>query len=108
MLARNGFGIGDARFVVATDKTEQMRAQRPPWLIVTERLGECVARVQRRFRFARFRQRRAEAVRDYLIRQGVAAERLTAQGYGETNPVADNKTREGRAKNRRVELIPQQ
>ncbi len=53
-------------------------------------------------------QRRAEAVRDYLIRQGVAAERLTAKGYGEANPVADNQTAEGRFKNRRVELIPQQ
>lgn len=53
-------------------------------------------------------QRRAEAVRDYLIRQGVAADRLTAKGYGESMPVADNKTAEGRFKNRRVELIPQQ
>jgi len=56
----------------------------------------------------RLSQRRAEAVRDYLIRQGVAAERLTAKGYGEASPVADNKTAEGRFKNRRVELIPQQ
>ena len=53
-------------------------------------------------------QRRAEAVRAYLIRKGVAAERLTAKGYGEASPVADNKTAEGRFKNRRVELIPQQ
>ncbi len=53
-------------------------------------------------------QRRAEAVRAYLIKQGVAAERLTAKGYGESKPVADNKTAEGRFKNRRVELIPQQ
>jgi OOP family OmpA-OmpF porin len=53
-------------------------------------------------------QRRAEAVRAYLIKQGVAAERLTAKGYGESMPVADNKTAAGRAKNRRVELIPQQ
>jgi len=53
-------------------------------------------------------QRRAEAVRAYLIKQGVAADRLTATGYGESKPVADNKTAAGRAKNRRVELIPQQ
>lgn len=53
-------------------------------------------------------QRRAEAVRAYLIEQGVAAERLTARGYGESSPVADNTTAEGRFKNRRVELIPQQ
>ena len=48
--------------------------------------------------------RRAEAVRDYLIRKGVKAENLTFKGYGETQPMADNKTAEGRALNRRVEL----
>jgi len=53
-------------------------------------------------------QRRAEAVRAYLVKQGVAADRLTAKGYGESSPVADNKTAEGRSKNRRVELIPRQ
>ncbi len=49
-------------------------------------------------------ERRANAVRDYLIGQGVSAERLTARGYGEESPLADNDTAEGRAKNRRVEL----
>lgn len=53
-------------------------------------------------------QRRAEAVRAYLVKQGVAADRLTAKGYGESKPVADNKSAAGRAQNRRVELIPQQ
>lgn len=52
-------------------------------------------------------QRRAEAVRAYLISKGIAADRLTAKGFGETKPVADNKTAEGRFKNRRVELIEQ-
>jgi len=47
-------------------------------------------------------QRRAESVRDYLISQGVDASRLTAQGYGESQPVSDNNTAEGRANNRRV------
>lgn len=50
--------------------------------------------------------RRAEAVRDYLISKGVAADRLTAKGYGESQPIADNNTDEGRFKNRRVELEP--
>ncbi len=48
--------------------------------------------------------RRAEAVRDYLIKRGVVADNLTASGYGEENPVADNKRKAGRAQNRRVEL----
>jgi outer membrane protein OmpA-like peptidoglycan-associated protein len=49
---------------------------------------------------------RADAVRTYLIGKGVAADRLTAKGYGESNPVASNDTVEGRTENRRVELEP--
>ncbi|MGE0354894.1 MAG: OmpA family protein [Gemmatimonadales bacterium] len=52
----------------------------------------------------RLSQERAEAVRAYLIEQGVAAERLTARGYGPDDPVAPNTTDEGRGQNRRVEL----
>lgn len=47
-------------------------------------------------------QRRAEAVRAYLISQGVPAGQLSAKGYGETQPAASNATREGRLQNRRV------
>ena len=50
-------------------------------------------------------QRRADAVRNYLISKGVSADRLTARGYGESQPIADNGTREGRIQNRRVELV---
>jgi outer membrane protein OmpA-like peptidoglycan-associated protein len=49
-------------------------------------------------------QKRAEAVREYLISKGVKAENLTAKGYGESMPIAPNSTAEGRAQNRRVEL----
>lgn len=49
-------------------------------------------------------ERRAESVRDYLVNNGVDSNRLTVKGYGESEPVADNATREGRAKNRRVEM----
>jgi outer membrane protein OmpA-like peptidoglycan-associated protein len=49
-------------------------------------------------------QTRAEAVRDYLMSKGVQASQLTATGYGESKPVADNNTDAGRANNRRVEL----
>jgi len=50
-------------------------------------------------------ERRANSVKQYLTEQGVTATRLTARGYGEAQPVASNDTKEGRAENRRVELI---
>lgn len=49
-------------------------------------------------------QKRADAVRDYLVARGVPATQLTARGYGESRPLADNATEAGRARNRRVEL----
>ena len=48
---------------------------------------------------------RARTVAAFLVAQGVPADRLTHAGYGPANPVGDNATAEGRAKNRRVELI---
>lgn len=52
-------------------------------------------------------QQRAEAVRNALLARGVAAGRLTAQGFGSGVPVADNASEAGRAQNRRVELVKQ-
>jgi OmpA-OmpF porin, OOP family len=49
-------------------------------------------------------KRRAEAVRDYLVSQGVDKGKIEVRGEGENNPVADNATAAGRAKNRRVEI----
>ena len=52
-------------------------------------------------------ERRANAVVEYLVQQGVPASRLIPHGYGKTNFVAPNDTPEGRAQNRRVELVPE-
>jgi OOP family OmpA-OmpF porin len=48
--------------------------------------------------------RRAEAVKKHLVSQGIEARRIYVEGKGESQPVADNKTAEGRAKNRRVQI----
>jgi len=50
-------------------------------------------------------QRRADAVRNYLLQRGQPADRIQAQGMGEGSPIADNGSPEGRANNRRVEIV---
>jgi outer membrane protein OmpA-like peptidoglycan-associated protein len=50
-------------------------------------------------------EKRADSVRDYLVSQSVPGSNITAQGYGKSNPIADNATNSGRAQNRRVELV---
>jgi outer membrane protein OmpA-like peptidoglycan-associated protein len=52
-------------------------------------------------------QRRAQTVRDYLVSRGVPSEIISASGVGQSRPVADNRSAEGRANNRRVEIIVQ-
>jgi outer membrane protein OmpA-like peptidoglycan-associated protein len=50
---------------------------------------------------------RAEAVRDELVSNGVNADRISIQGFGESRPIADNSSQSGRANNRRVEIVIQ-
>ncbi|MFT4045732.1 MAG: OmpA family protein [Solimonas sp.] len=49
-------------------------------------------------------KQRAAAAKTYLVEQGIESSRLTSEGYGESQPIATNKTKEGRAENRRVEF----
>jgi OOP family OmpA-OmpF porin len=48
---------------------------------------------------------REKAVYDYLVKKGVSPDKLKSMGFGQDQPVADNKTAAGRSKNRRVELL---
>jgi OOP family OmpA-OmpF porin len=50
-------------------------------------------------------ERRAKAVRDFLVKEGIDASRITTRGYGKSRPVASNDTAEGRAQNRRAEIV---
>jgi OOP family OmpA-OmpF porin len=50
-------------------------------------------------------QRRADAVKKYLVDKGNKTDRITAEGKGEAEPIADNKTEKGRFENRRVEVL---
>jgi OOP family OmpA-OmpF porin len=54
----------------------------------------------------RLSDRRANAVVNYLVKDGIPSSQLIPHGYGKTNFVAPNNTAEGRAQNRRVELVP--
>jgi len=53
----------------------------------------------------RLSEQRADAVRDYLVQQGINSDAITASGFGKSEPVASNDTPEGRQQNRRVELV---
>jgi outer membrane protein OmpA-like peptidoglycan-associated protein len=50
-------------------------------------------------------ENRASAVKDFLISQGVSSNNITSQGFGKNSPVADNGTANGRAQNRRVNMV---
>ncbi len=49
-------------------------------------------------------QRRANSIKEYLVQKGISDKRIIAKGYGETAPLADNATEEGRTRNRRIEI----
>jgi outer membrane protein OmpA-like peptidoglycan-associated protein len=49
-------------------------------------------------------QRRAESVKRYFVEKGIAQDRLIGKGYGDEKPIADNKKKAGKKKNRRVEF----
>ena len=50
-------------------------------------------------------ERRAKAVMDYLLANSISLNRLSYKGYGESSPVSDNSSTQGRARNRRIEIV---
>jgi OmpA-OmpF porin, OOP family len=105
-VAGAGFQPGKARLTddgrKQVEHATAMLQQYPDLKVVVE--GHTDARGKPKYNQA-LSERRARAVADVLIEQGVAANRITVHGYGESRPVADNKTEAGRAKNRRVDIV---
>lgn len=86
------------------DEVVTLLANEPSWRITIEGHTDATGSAAHNQTLS---EQRAEAVRAYLVGRGIAAERLTATGFGASQPVADNATELGRARNRRVELVRQ-
>lgn len=86
----------------ALDRAVQLLKERPKLRVEiqghTDSIGDALVNL-------RLSQRRAEAVRNYLIQQGIEPNRLIARGYGEERPIGDNRTLEGQRLNRRIEFV---
>ena len=101
-----GFEAGKASLqptaMTAIDRLAQLMSVYPERFVRieghTDSLGDDAANQQ-------LSERRATAVRDALLARGVDAARVEAVGYGETRPIADNATPDGRQKNRRIEIV---
>lgn len=91
---------------IARDKlakvAEVLQQQDPSKTIVVEGHTDSIGTEAANMKLS---QKRADVVREFLVSKGVEASRIKAEGRGEGTPVADNKTPEGRANNRRVEIV---
>lgn len=76
--------------------------ENPTWMVAIQGHTDNVGKPESNLLLS---EDRAVAVREFLIKEGVQQERMTAKGYGDTMPVEDNATAAGRAKNRRVEFV---
>jgi outer membrane protein OmpA-like peptidoglycan-associated protein len=86
----------------ALDKIVQVAKERPDWNFIIEGHTDAVADDAHNQTLS---EKRAASVKTYLVKAGVAENRLETKGYGETKPIADNNGEIGRTQNRRVELV---
>jgi outer membrane protein OmpA-like peptidoglycan-associated protein len=86
----------------ALDNIVKLAKDKPDWKFTIEGHTDSTASAAHNQQLS---EKRAASVKAYLVAAGVAADRLTAKGFGATRPVADNGTAIGRAQNRRVELV---
>ncbi len=84
------------------DELAGLMAKKPNWKLKisghTDNQGKAITNLK-------LSQKRAEAVKKYLVSKGIAADRFKVEWFGATKPIADNKTEAGRQKNRRVEML---
>lgn len=84
------------------DELAGLMAKKPNWRLKisghTDNKGDAVANLK-------LSEKRAEAIKKYLVSKGIAADRFKVEWFGSSKPIADNKTEEGRQKNRRVEMM---
>ena len=105
-IAGPGFDHGKARLTDAgrtrVDEVVHVLQQNPDLRVSVEGHTDAAGREAYNQSLS---ERRARAVADRLIEKGIAANRLSVRGYGESRPIADNKSADGRARNRRVEIV---
>lgn len=83
------------------DQVAKIFIENPSYLVEVQGHTDNVGNYQYNLELS---ERRAQAVREYLVNKGVNAENITAHGYGSDRPIADNNTKKGRSQNRRVEF----
>jgi len=91
-----------AESFASLDELATLMAKKPQWHLKisghTDSQGNAVTNLK-------LSQKRAEAVKKYLVSKGIADNRFKVEWFGATKPIADNKTEAGRQKNRRVEML---
>ncbi|MCF8299209.1 MAG: DUF5723 family protein [Saprospiraceae bacterium] len=97
----SGKSIIKSSSFASLDELAELFMKKPEWQLLIEGHTDNVGRPASNMSLS---QNRANAVKTYLISKGVKAETMTVKWYGETKPIADNETPEGRQKNRRVEM----
>ena len=83
------------------DQVAKVFIENPSYVIEVQGHTDNVGNYQQNLTLS---EKRAQAVRDYLVKHGVDTNHITAHGYGPDRPIASNNTKEGRAQNRRVEF----
>jgi OOP family OmpA-OmpF porin len=107
-ISGRSFESGKARLMDAgqaqVDEAVQVLEQHPELRVTVDGHTDSAGHAKANQRLS---ERRARMVADLLIEKGIAADRLTVRGFGESQPVADNHTADGRSRNRRVEIAAQ-